>query len=218
MDSILASYRMDELQCYRTASFDQPANWKILHDAFLDGYHIKFAHPASAGRVIHTNTYVVEDFGPHCRFASPRKSLDRWLDRDPDPGEPMLGHVMITHFVGPNCTLLQLEDHFQALTFYPVSADPAQSRMEMKLLVPRHEESEIDESAWRAKWDKNWHILQVVLTGEDFPILRSIQRAYASTCATPTLLGRNEVLNQIFHREVRRLRGGAPLARPGAVV
>jgi phenylpropionate dioxygenase-like ring-hydroxylating dioxygenase large terminal subunit len=210
-DAILASYGMADLHCYRTASFDQPANWKILHDAFLDGYHIKFAHPSSAARVIHTNTYVVEDFGRHCRFASPRKSLDAWLDRDPDPDEPMLRHVMMTHFLGPNCTLLQLEDHFEALTFYPISGDPAESRMEMKLLVPRQEESGLDEQAWQSKWEKNWHILEVVLTGEDFPILRSIQRVYASASATPTLLGRNEVLNQIFHREVKRLRSGGPI-------
>jgi hypothetical protein len=83
--------------------------------------------------------------------------------------------------------------------------------MEMKLLVPRQEESGLDEQAWQSKWEKNWHILEVVLTGEDFPILRSIQRAYASASATPTLLGRNEVLNQIFHREVKRLRSGGPI-------
>lgn len=205
MDGILRGYRMDLLECYRSGTFDQPVNWKIMHDAFLDGYHIKFAHPASAGRVIHTNTYVVEDHGRHCRFASPRKSLDRWLDADPEPDEPMLGHVMITHFLGPNCTLLQLEDHFEILTFYPVSQDPGESRMEMKLLVP-HRGDEVSEDEWSNKWDKNWRILEVVLTGEDFPILRSIQRAYAGASATPTLLGRNEVLNQVFHREIERLR------------
>lgn len=208
-DAILSSYGMEQLVCYRSGAFDQPANWKIMHDAFLDGYHIKFAHPATAGRQVHTNTYVVEDFGRHCRFASPRKSLDQWLGRDPGPDEPMLGHVMITHFLGPNCTLLQLEDNFQALTFYPISSDPGESRMEMKLLVPRVGDTDLDEDGWRAKWEKNWRILEVVLTGEDFPILRGIQKAYSGRSATPTLLGRNEVLNQIFHREVARLRSEA---------
>ena len=205
-DEQLASYRLDELLCYRVGVFDEPANWKIMHDAFLDGYHIKFAHPNSAARVIHTNTYVVQDYGRHCRFSSPRKSLDRWLDHDPEPDEPMLGHVMMTHFLGPNCTLLQLEDNFQVLTFYPISDNPAESRMEMRLLVPEREATAHDELAWTQKWDKNWHILQTVHTGEDFPILRNIQRAYASAAATPTILGRNEILNQAFHREIAGLR------------
>ncbi len=64
-----------------------------------------------------------------------------------------------------------------------------------------------DPSAWADKWDKNWHILETVLLGEDFPLLRGIQRAYANQAASPTILGRNEVLNQAFHREVARLRG-----------
>ena len=114
-DAVLGSYGLEHLVCFRARGFDEPVNWKIMYDAFLDGYHIKFAHPNSAGRVIHSNTYVVEDFGNHSRFASPRKSLDAWLDHDPAPAEPMLGHIMVTHRLGPNATLLQLEDNFQLL-------------------------------------------------------------------------------------------------------
>jgi phenylpropionate dioxygenase-like ring-hydroxylating dioxygenase large terminal subunit len=205
-DEFLASYKLDELQCFRTGTFVEPVNWKVMHDAFLDGYHIKFAHPNSAARVIHSNTYVVEDYGRHARFTSPRRSLDQWLDHDPDPDEPMLGHVMMAHFIGPNATLLQLEDNFQLLTFAPVSDDPTVSQMEMRLLVPPVAMSGMSEERWSRRWEKNWHILQVVLTGEDFPILRGIQRAYASASASPTILGRNEILNQAFHREVARLR------------
>jgi hypothetical protein len=46
-----------------------------------------------------------------------------------------------------------------------------------------------------------------VLAGEDFPILRGIQQAYGNQVATPTVLGRNEILNQAFHREIAHLRG-----------
>ena len=208
-DAILASYRMDGLQCYQAGTFEEPVNWKIMHDAFLDGYHIKFVHPNSAGRLIHTNTYVIDDQGRHCRFASPRKSLDRWLEADPPPTEPMAGHIMLSHFIGPNCTLLQLADNYQLLSFTPVSDDPGRCRMEMRLLVPPLETTGLDESAWRDKWNKNWRILEDVLLGEDFPLLRGIQQAYTNQAATATLLGRNEVLNQAFHREVARLRGDA---------
>ena len=206
-DAILASYRMGDLVCYRAGTFAEPVNWKIMHDAFLDGYHIKFVHPNSAGRQIHTNTYVIEDHGRHCRFASPRKSLDRWLESDPSDDEPMAGHIMLSHFIGPNCTLLQLADNYQLLSFFPVSDDPARSHMEMRLLVPPLDTTGMDEPAWTEKWDKNWDILEKVLLGEDFPLLRGIQRAYANQAATATILGRNEVLNQAFHREVARLRG-----------
>jgi phenylpropionate dioxygenase-like ring-hydroxylating dioxygenase large terminal subunit len=205
-DAQLGAFGLEHLQCFRARAFEEPVNWKVMYDAFLDGYHIKFAHPNSAGRMVHTNTYVVEDHGRHSRFSSPRKSLDAWRDHDPAPDEAMLSHVMMAHRLGPNATLLQLEDNFQLLTFAPVSDAPDRSVMEMRLLVPPVHLTDSDPDAWREKWDKNWHILQVVLAGEDFPILRDLQRAYASRSAQSTVLGRNEVNNQAFHREIAALR------------
>jgi phenylpropionate dioxygenase-like ring-hydroxylating dioxygenase large terminal subunit len=203
-DEILSSYELDGFVCYRLGVFDEPANWKVLHDAFLDGYHIKFAHPLSAGKHIHTNVYAVDDYGSHARFASPRKSLDRWLDDEPGD-EPLSWHMTLSHFVGPNCTLLRHRDHFQLLSFFPSRTDPLTSRMEMRLLVPSLGASGLHEDAWRAKWDKNWDILMQVLRDEDFPVLRNLQRATTSESGGPLILGRNEVLNQAFHREIARL-------------
>jgi hypothetical protein len=58
-------------------------------------------------------------------------------------------------------------------------------------------------------WDKNWQILLAVLHQEDFPLLRASQQGLASADAAGMLLGRNEVVNQIFHRELAALLAGA---------
>lgn len=204
MDEILASYRMDELVCFKSGGFDEPVNWKSMQDAFLDGYHIQYAHPNTAGKVVHTNVLAVEDFGRHARFISPRKSIDRYLEED--PGSTSLApHVIESHLLLPNSTLLRQPDHFQLLTFRPHPSDPAQSRMEQRLLVPKQEDSEWSEERWNKRWNKNWDILIEVLHNEDFPLLRSSQRGMASSDAGDLLYGRNEVVNQIFHREIRQL-------------
>src|SRR5690606_21932696 len=83
MDSAMAGYGLDKLVNFREETFLEPVNWKIMQDAFLDGYHIKYAHPNTAGKIIHTNILAVEDFGRHARFLSARKTLDRWLEEDP---------------------------------------------------------------------------------------------------------------------------------------
>jgi phenylpropionate dioxygenase-like ring-hydroxylating dioxygenase large terminal subunit len=204
MDEILAGYRLDELICYKAAGFDEPTNWKIMQDAFLDGYHIQYAHPNTAGKIIHTNVMAFEDFGRHCRFIAPRKSIDRWLEED--PGDRNLDrYVTETHFLLPNSTLLRQPDHFQLLTFRPHPSDAARSRMEQRLMVPRLEESGMDEAHWKKLWDKNWEILLAVLHSEDFPLLRNSQRAMASADAGRMVLGRNEVANQVFRREIKKL-------------
>jgi nitrite reductase/ring-hydroxylating ferredoxin subunit len=82
------------------------------------------AHPNTAARHIHTNVLALEDFGRHCRFIAPRKSIDRWIDED--PGDRSLArHVTETHFLLPNSTLLRQPDQFQLLTFRPHPASPA---------------------------------------------------------------------------------------------
>ncbi|MBM7367401.1 aromatic ring-hydroxylating oxygenase subunit alpha [Gordonia hydrophobica] len=204
MDAILAEYRLEDAVCYQAGGFDEPTNWKLMQDAFLDGYHIQYAHPNTAGKVIHTNVMALEDFGRHCRFIAPRKSIDRFLEED--PGDAALDkYVTETHFLLPNSTLLRQPDHFQLLTFRPHPSDPAQSRMEQRLIVPKVEDSGMDEAHWERLWSKNWDILLAVLHNEDFPLLRGSQRGMASADAGDMMLGRNEIANQVFRRETRRL-------------
>lgn len=204
MDEIMAGYHLEDLVCVRGEAFDEPVNWKIMQDAFLDGYHIQYAHPNTAGKIVHTNIMAMEDFGRHCRFVAPRKSIDRWLDED--PGDSSLAkHVIETHFLLPCHTLLRQPDHFQLLTFRPHPKEPGRSRMEMRLIVPRQRDSGMEMDTWTRLWDKNWQILLAVLHQEDFPLLRSSQAGMESANAGPMLLGRNEIANQIFHRELRKL-------------
>jgi phenylpropionate dioxygenase-like ring-hydroxylating dioxygenase large terminal subunit len=205
MDGILGGYGIEELVCFRAEGFDEPVNWKIMQDAFLDGYHIQYAHPNTAAKHIHTNVMAVEDFGRHARFIAPRKSIDRFLEEPPAPDEDLTRYITETHFLLPNSTLLRQPDHFQLLTFRPHPVEPGRCRMEMRLVVPRVADSRYDEHRWTQVWEKNWKILLDVLHQEDFPLLRGSQAAMASADAGGMLLGRNEVVNQIFHRELRRL-------------
>lgn len=204
MDAILAGYDLGELVCARDEGFEEPVNWKIMQDAFLDGYHIQYAHPNTAGKIIHTNVMAFEDFGYHCRFVAPRKSIDRWLEEDPGDTS-LVNFVTETHFLGPNCTLLKQPDHFELLTFRPHHQEAGRSFMEMRLIVPTPERAGMEKERWDALWDKNWKILLDVLHAEDFPVLRASQQGMTSRDAGPMVLGRNEVANQLFRRSVQRL-------------
>jgi phenylpropionate dioxygenase-like ring-hydroxylating dioxygenase large terminal subunit len=204
MDAVLAGYALDKLVSFQVEGFDEPVNWKIMQDAFLDGYHIQYAHPNTAAKHIHTNVMVVEDFGRHAWFISPRKSIDRWLEEDPGD-EDLSKHIIETSFLLPNSTLLRQPDHFQLLTFRPHPREAGRCRMEMRLVVPRVEDFGLDEEKWTRRWEKNWKILLAVLHEEDFPLLRSSQSGMESADAGEMVLGRNEVVNQIFHRELRKL-------------
>jgi phenylpropionate dioxygenase-like ring-hydroxylating dioxygenase large terminal subunit len=208
MDAELAGYGLDKLVTFRAEGFDEPVNWKIMQDAFIDNYHIQYAHPNSAAKHVHTNVQTVEDFGRHARMTSARKSIDKYLEEDPGD-EDLSPHVTDGHFLLPNSTLLrQPDDHYELLTFRPHPSDPGRCRMEMQLLVPSVEASGKEPAKWQRTWERNWAILLQVLHEEDFPLLRDSQLAVSSADMAGMVLGRNEVVNQIFHRELRKLTAG----------
>lgn len=84
-------------------------------------------------------------------------------------------------------------------------------------MVPTVEDSGLTEEHWNHLWDKNMDILISVLHDEDFPILRDSQRGMASADAGDMLLGRNEVANQVFRREIKKLLADGSVA-DGATV
>ncbi|WAL46038.1 aromatic ring-hydroxylating oxygenase subunit alpha [Rhodococcus pyridinivorans] len=204
MDEIMGSYGLDKMVTTRIKRFDEPINWKLMQDAFLDGYHIQYAHPNTAAKHIHTNVMAFEDFGNHCRFLNLRKTIDRWIEEDPG-NRSLAEHVTESHLVGPNSTLLKQPDHFQLLTFRPDRNDPQRCHMEIRLVAPVLEESGLTEERYNRIWDKNVEILVAVLHNEDFPILRNSQQAMASANAGNMLLGQNEVANQVFRRSIQSL-------------
>ena len=207
MDAILSSYEMEKRVCAHFGSFDEPSNWKVLQDAFLDGYHIQFVHRNTAAKMTYTNVLTLEDYGRHTRFLSPRKSIQPLLGRngDPIPDEAIRPHVNLSHGLLPNATLLFLPDHVQLLSFFPHPSDPGQCRMEIRIIPPRVEDTDLEPERWKSLWDRNWKINMDILRDEDFPISRNSQRAVNSRGAGPLIFGRNEVANQVFHRELARL-------------
>jgi phenylpropionate dioxygenase-like ring-hydroxylating dioxygenase large terminal subunit len=204
VDAMLAGYRLDRLVTFRSAGYDEAVNWKIMQDAFIDNYHIQYAHPNSAGKHVYTNVQAVEDYGRHVRMTTPRKSIERVLADQP-PLDVLAKHVIDGHFLLPNSTLLRQTTHFELLTFRPYPSEAGRCRMEMRLLVPTVEATGMDKAKWQRLWEKNWDILQGVLYDEDFPLLRGSQAAMESANAGPMLLGRNELVNHIFRRELRKL-------------
>lgn len=195
MDETLTRYRLSDTLQYRKGEFDEPINWKVLMDAFLDSYHIATTHIGSVAKYFHSNIQCYDPVGRHGRAVTPRRSIDRFLNEDPETF-PVGEHVTVGYSLMPNMVILRQPDHFQLLTFLPHPTGPERCRMEIRLIIP--EPAETDEQ--RALWDKNWRILEAVLRDEDMGLNRDLQMAMGNEHAPKTLLiGRNEIVNQRFH-------------------
>lgn len=195
VDTAFEAYGLAGFVCYERELLDEPINWKVLMDAFVDSYHLADTHAASVAEFFHSNLQVVDQLGRHGRAVTPRTSIKKILDMSPDEA-PIEDHVTVGYSVMPCTVFLRQPDHFQLMTFMPHPTDPARCFMDVRMLVP--EPPETDEQ--RALWDKNWRILMAVTRDEDMVLNRQLQASMGNRDARPVVLGRNEIVNQLFHR------------------
>lgn len=172
-------------------------NWKVAQDGFLDSYHLKFLHPKTVGPFFYPIS-AYDQMGRHARWVTARTAIDEIRDRP--PGEVSLDRYVIQGvFMFPNSTLVAQPDHFEIWTFLPDAVDPTRSRAVIRFLTPEPSVTEEDQ----AMWDKNYRILMSAVENEDLPVGESIQSTAAAPGAGELVLGRNEMANQHFHREMR---------------
>jgi choline monooxygenase len=69
----LAPYRIETLESFSPGGGTQPANWKVVADNYLEGYHIPIAHPGLM-RMLDYKHYEVEISEHHVWFDAPLRS------------------------------------------------------------------------------------------------------------------------------------------------
>lgn len=109
----LAPYRIESLTPFGAPGEGQPANWKVVAENYLEGYHIPIAHPGLM-RMLDYKNYATELHDHHVWFEAPFRSkpssnrLERLYGR---LVEPMAGltatdrHVWRYVFLYPNTTI-----------------------------------------------------------------------------------------------------------------
>lgn len=175
---------------------DEPFNWKLVIDGFLETYHLRFLHRNTIGPYIRSNFAVVDPMGRHLRMVGVRKSINGWLTGDRT--EPFLPHTAIIYLLFPNTILVWQGDHFEVWTAWPGIDGPASTVAEARLLAPRPIE-DVD----RDRWNKNWKILMGTVLDEDFVASRGMQQNYRSPAQTHATFGRQEGALQHYHQTLR---------------
>jgi Rieske 2Fe-2S family protein len=91
----LAPYRIETLRPFAPSGGTQPANWKVVADNYIEGYHIPIAHPGLM-RMLDYKHYDVDVSDHYLWFDAPLRSKpsSNWLERayaqlvTPMPGLP----------------------------------------------------------------------------------------------------------------------------------
>jgi len=162
---------------WKTSRTLRRCNWKLVIEAFLDGYHIRVLHRDSVYRFFHDAEFAAERVGPHIRAASARRD----------------GGATPSYLVFPSTIVIEHPDFVSIIVARPTAPDA--TLVEHMMLIPAARIAEAEH------WDKSWALIDGgVIQSEDLWVCEQIQRGLTMT---PELLfGGLEAPVRWFHEAI----------------
>jgi phenylpropionate dioxygenase-like ring-hydroxylating dioxygenase large terminal subunit len=110
------------LRLYRTTEQDIPANWKILADGFLEGYHLRTTHRESFYPIQFDNLNVIEHFGRNNRVTFPYRRIGKLRDVPPEQ-RVADGVLTYVYHLFPNVMLATFPFNVALVVLEPLTVD-----------------------------------------------------------------------------------------------
>ena len=110
----------EEQAYFDQSEYTDDANWKLLAETTMEGYHIKALHKKSFYPYGFDNINVVESFGYHTRVVFPFQRIEKLREVDPK-GRRMEGMVTSVYQLFPNVAVSILSKHSTVTIFEPIS-------------------------------------------------------------------------------------------------
>ena len=112
----------DDLRLYSTATQEVEANWKIVAEGFLEGYHIRSTHQDTFYPLQYDNLNVIESFDRNSRISFPYRRIEklRNVPRDERRTGSMLTHV---YHLFPNVMLSTFPTNRLMTVLEPLAVD-----------------------------------------------------------------------------------------------
>ena len=178
-----------EAFAYRESELE--VNWKIFLEGFIEGYHIRYAHPETFYPYGFDNLNLIDLFGRSGRITYPFRRI-RKLEKVAPGERKVAGLLTYVYHVFPNVLVTILSRHTNLVVLEPLSL--SRTRQHNWTIANDAGEQALAE----AKRDQDF----VGNTGalEDRAVVISIQQALTSNANEAFIFGKYESLIVHFHR------------------
>jgi len=112
-------------QFFDQSEYVDEANWKLIAETTMEGYHIKSLHKHSFYPYGLDNINVVETFGLNSRVIFPFRRIEKLRDVEPE-ARRLDGMVTAVYQLFPNVVISVLSKHTTITIFEPLSASRTQ--------------------------------------------------------------------------------------------
>jgi choline monooxygenase len=181
---------------FNKLEFDDKANWKLIGETSMEGYHIKALHNQSFYPYGYDNLNVVELHGRNSRIVFPFRRIEK-LREMPREKWSTQGRITDVHQLFPNTHVSFLSSHAMLIILEPVS--PTETHWVVYQLAPRIKNGkplDIEEARRDASF-----VQDAGLT-EDRAAACAIQSGLASNANSHFTFGHYEQAIGHFHRHL----------------
>ena len=195
----------------REGMFD--ANWKLIHDTFLESYHVFSLHRDTLAPDMLSTPLVSDNFGRHTRAAVMRKEVTGLLER-PESEWELRPFASVVYVLFPAVAInLPMSGHAELWEMYPEPEDPHRTRVSVRFYVPQAPARDEE----RTYWDANVRFTTKVVFEEDFAQQQDIHRSLRTGLMPEVVYGRNEPALVHCHQQIELALSEHAAARSGAV-
>jgi nitrite reductase/ring-hydroxylating ferredoxin subunit len=195
-----AAFDLADQYCFRRRTHRVKANWKLIMDAFLEGYHIQRLHAGTIAPFFKDGVSTADTIGPHQRSAVGRDAALASLSST--DWATLRAAITYTYQMFPGTVLVVSPDYINLMVLMPQAVDAV--LVEDFMLIPQVPAT--DKAL--AHWERSWELLDGgVFAAEDFRACELGQQGLASGALDRLTLGALELGIRHFHDAVEaRLR------------
>ena len=191
LDGDLAAIGFDRHVVWRTARVTRRCNWKLVVEAFLDGYHIRVLHRDSIYRFFLDAQSTAEAAGPHIRAISGRRTMR-------EGGEELRALATPSYLVFPATVIIEHPDFVSILALSPIA--PELTEWTHTMVIPAERVGEVDH------WNRSWQLIEeMVFQREDLWVCEQIQQSLSARSTDRLLFGSLENAIGWFHASIDRM-------------